>query len=90
MISRRYVITGRVQGVGFRYFVYEAAQQLGITGWVKNRFDGAVEIHAESPDSERLSTFLALINAGPPMSIVENVEARDVAGQDCARFRITR
>ncbi len=90
MISRRYIISGRVQGVGFRYFVYEAAQQLGINGWVKNRFDGAVEVHAENPDSDTLGRFLSLINAGPPMSIVENVEVRDVAGQDCTHFRITR
>jgi acylphosphatase len=90
MISRRYIITGRVQGVGFRYFVYEAAQQLGITGWVKNRFDGAVEIHAEGDDAEKMSTFFALINAGPPMAMVENLEARDEAGQGCTHFRITR
>ena len=43
------VIRGRVQGVGFRYFVARRAEALGISGWVRNRSDGAVEVEAEGP-----------------------------------------
>ena len=44
--TRRYVVTGRVQGVGFRWFVEREAAQLGVTGWVRNREDGSVEVMA--------------------------------------------
>ncbi len=43
------VIQGRVQGVGFRYFVARCAETLGVAGWVRNRSDGAVELEAEGP-----------------------------------------
>ena len=90
MIARRYILTGHVQGVGFRYFVYETAHRLGIAGWVRNRFDGSVEVHAESDDEPRMRKFASIISAGPPMSFVEDVQVSDEAGQNCTNFRITR
>jgi acylphosphatase len=90
MVARRLVIKGRVQGVGFRYFVYEAAQRLGICGWVANRADGSVELHAETEDSAVMRKFLALAAGGPPLSMVEEFNIRDIEPQQHRTFRITR
>ena len=46
-VARRFVISGRVQGVGFRWFVHDAASREGVTGWVTNLFDGRVEAFVE-------------------------------------------
>ena len=58
------VVTGLVQGVGFRYFVQLRAGAYGLGGWVRNRPDGTVEIVAEG-EAERLNSFLAAIRTGP-------------------------
>ena len=50
MIARRYVVKGRVQGVGFRYFAHRAAKGLGLRGWVKNLPNGTVEAYAEGDE----------------------------------------
>lgn len=64
-------IEGRVQGVGFRYFTKENAQQLGITGWVRNTFSGEVEITAEGvPD--QIDTFIQLLRRGPQSAYVSD------------------
>jgi len=62
-------LEGRVQGVGFRYFVYDQALALGITGWVRNRMDGSVEVMAESR-RPNLDQFLALLRRGSRSSMV--------------------
>jgi acylphosphatase len=90
MVARRLVIKGRVQGVGFRYFVHEAAQRLGVCGWVANRPDGSVEVHAETDDSAVMRDFMALAASGPPWSIVEDFDIRETEPQHHHMFRITR
>lgn len=65
-------ITGRVHGVGFRYFVFREAQGLGLVGWVANLPDGSVRCVAEGPRDD-LESLLALLREGPPASIVEGV-----------------
>jgi acylphosphatase len=65
-------ITGRVHGVGFRYFVYREAQSLGLVGWVANEPDGSVQCVAEGP-RDRLEALLDLLREGPPAAIVEGV-----------------
>lgn len=67
------VVRGRVQGVGFRWFVRERARALGLTGWVRNRADGSVEVLAvgEEPALRRLR---ALLRAGPAGAHVSEVE----------------
>ena len=80
-IARRYVVQGRVQGVGFRYFVARAAQQLSLDGYVKNRSDGSVEVYA-SGRAEQLVELKRRLWSGPGTARVENVEEHDSeAGQ---------
>ena len=51
-IRKRYIFTGRVQGVGFRYSAQNFAQYLGLTGWVKNKWDGTVVMEAQGMEKE--------------------------------------
>lgn len=68
------VIHGRVQGVGFRYFVSRAADRLGLVGWVANEAGGRVRCIAEGP-VEGLELLLDELRAGPPGAIVDRVDA---------------
>ena len=68
------IVEGRVQGVGFRYFVQEKAFALGLTGWVRNRWNRSVEVVAEGKRSEA-EKLLAELRRGPRASIVSNVES---------------
>jgi acylphosphatase len=65
-------VEGRVQGVGFRYFVVENASALGLAGWVRNTFSGQVEVIAEGPRSA-LEQLLALLKRGPRAAFVTEV-----------------
>jgi acylphosphatase len=67
-------VTGRVQGVGFRYFVLTEANELGLTGWVRNRRDGSVEVVAEG-DQSQLEMLVEALKRGSRSSHVENVQA---------------
>jgi acylphosphatase len=66
-------INGRVQGVGFRYFVVEKAELLQVTGWVRNTFDGQVEVTAEGPRPV-LERFLVYLRHGPSAAYVTDVQ----------------
>jgi acylphosphatase len=66
------VITGKVQGVGFRYFVLRQAQELGIYGWVSNKPNGDVEALAQG-DKEDLDQFIAKVKQGSAFSRVDDV-----------------
>jgi acylphosphatase len=65
-------VRGRVQGVGFRWYVVDAARELRLAGWVKNRRDGNVEV-AAAGESDALAKFEAAVKAGPPGARVEEV-----------------
>ncbi|HEY6057716.1 MAG TPA: acylphosphatase [Candidatus Limnocylindrales bacterium] len=67
------LIRGRVQGVGFRYFVVRRAEQLGVAGWVRNRRDGSVELEAEGPRTA-LETLVAAARQGPTGARVAAVD----------------
>ena len=67
-------VRGRVQGVGFRYFVIREAMDLGLVGWVANDQDGTVHCVAEGPRAT-LETLLQLLEAGPPSASIDRVEA---------------
>jgi acylphosphatase len=72
-VSKRYVISGRVQGVGFRYFTQRVADQHGIAGWVRNTLDGRVEIEAEG-DASAMRAFEDRISSGPAGARVDHVD----------------
>ena len=81
-------ITGRVQGVGFRYAALAEARRLGIRGWVRNTPDGAVELLAEG-DEPRLRQLTAWCHAGPPGARVDAVEQQGHApAGELTDFRI--
>ena len=66
-------VTGRVQGVSFRYFVVEQAQSLDLRGWVRNRHNGDVELTAEG-NRHALELLLQALYQGPPMARVRQVD----------------
>jgi len=68
------ILQGRVQGVGFRYFVLEQAKALNLTGWVRNRWDGTVEVLAEG-EKPKLEKLLTLLNRGPRSANVYNINS---------------
>ena len=83
------IVKGRVQGVGFRYFVYDLARQYGLKGTVRNLYSGAVEVQVDG-DDELLSTFLDALRAGPRMAQIDDVETEWSKEEKGFRdFRIT-
>ena len=83
------VVSGLVQGVGFRYYVVKAAQRNGATGWVKNLHDGRVEAVAEG-EEKQLQEFLAAVRKGPMFSQVKEVQVEWQESQDqFDGFRVT-
>lgn len=85
--ARRYVVRGRVQGVGFRYFVEDHAQRLGLAGYVKNRFDGTVEVYAVG-DVHQLAALKKQLWSGPRFGRVEKVEESDAPREARKAFAI--
>lgn len=75
--QRRFVarVTGRVQGVGYRFFVRSLAHQLGVKGWVRNERDGSVRVVAEGPE-ETLHRLLSALRAGPSSADVRQVDVQ--------------
>ncbi|HXE89512.1 MAG TPA: acylphosphatase [Terriglobales bacterium] len=88
MEARRYIVRGRVQGVGFRWFVEREARTLGIHGWVRNNADGSVEVLAMGT-REQVTALRARLQAGPRAARVDAVdehEAQPVAGLNTFRI----
>jgi acylphosphatase len=86
--ARRFVVRGRVQGVGFRWFVEREAHILGIGGWVRNNADGGVEVFAQGT-RDQLSGLRSRLRAGPRaarVDAVEESEARPAAGTNSFRI----
>jgi acylphosphatase len=81
MATRRLLISGRVQGVGFRYSLQREAQRLGLAGWVRNRSDGSVEALAHGA-AEALDALAAWARRGPPAARVAEVKSEPVAAPD--------
>lgn len=75
-VARRYVISGRVQGVGFRFFVEAAASREGLHGWVQNLPDGRLEIAAEG-EAESMERFERNLAQGPPGARVSHLHIED-------------
>ena len=83
----RYLVSGRVQGVGYRYFVMRAAEALGVTGFVRNLADGRVEAVGEGPE-EVLAEFESKLRQGPAFSAVESVERSLIASRGDRGFQV--
>jgi len=73
MIARRVVVRGRVQGVGFRYAMVDVASEAGVSGWVRNRRDGAVEALVQG-DATAVDAIVAWCRRGPPAARVTGVD----------------
>jgi acylphosphatase len=77
MIARRIIVSGRVQGVGFRYAMVDAAREVDVCGWVRNRRDGTVEALAQG-EPGAVESAIAWCRRGPPGARVTDVEVAEV------------
>ncbi|MBS1914114.1 MAG: acylphosphatase [Bacteroidetes bacterium] len=89
MPARRYIVTGRVQGVGFRYFVKTIAEAFDISGSVSNRADGGVEIVAAGTP-ENLRAFKEQVELGPAGARVDRIETEHLPDERYRGFAIVR
>lgn len=85
---RRYIVFGRVQGVGFRYFVHRKAVDLGLAGWVRNRPDGTVEAQAAGSGAQ-LDAFELELRRGPALARVDRIAVSPAPATSETAFRIT-
>ena len=85
--ARRFVVSGRVQGVGYRAFAQHAARGIGVTGWARNLEDGNVEVHANGTESQ-LDDFEARLRQGPRWGEVRSVTVTEAAVSDASGFHI--
>jgi acylphosphatase len=87
MIQQRLRITGRVQGVGFRYALQHEARRLGLAGWVRNRSDGSVEAVAQG-EGDALAALIAWARQGPPAARVSEVQIAPAQDPPCSGFEL--
>jgi acylphosphatase len=83
----RFLVQGRVQGVGYRYFVLRQAEALGVAGYARNRADGTVEVVAEASE-ETLRDFESRLREGPSFSRVEGLERAAITPRGDQGFHI--
>jgi len=74
--AKRFYVSGRVQGVGFRFFAERTAASLGVGGYVKNLYDGRVEVYAVGSE-QQMDALRNALQRGPRMAAVERVEEHD-------------
>jgi len=87
VIARRYIVSGRVQGVGYRYFVMHEAVALGVAGWARNLADGRVEVLAAAEDAV-LHAFEGRLWQGPPHARVSALDAEPAEPPERPGFHI--
>lgn len=87
LMARRYYVQGRVQGVGYRYFVQRVAGELGITGYTRNLEDGRVEVFAAGTE-EQLSDLAGYLRKGPRLSDVHAIEEMEAPVLQYSGFHI--
>ena len=87
MAAYRYLVTGRVQGVGYRYFVLREAERLGVAGFARNLPDGRVEVVAEAAE-DALTELEARLRRGPSFAAVDAVERAPVPPRGDGGFHI--
>ena len=88
MPRKHIIVSGRVQGVGFRYFTIDEARRRGVAGWARNRPDGTVEIEAQAEESA-LESFIQAVRTGPSYSSVSKLETTPLPeSKDADRFSL--
>jgi acylphosphatase len=85
--ARRYIVRGRVQGVGYRYFVERIAGELGLDGYARNLDDGSVEVYAVGPPGA-IAELSGCLWKGPRWADVRGVEEYEAPLAECSGFRI--
>ncbi|HTB15988.1 MAG TPA: acylphosphatase [Bryobacteraceae bacterium] len=85
--AHRFLISGRVQGVGYRYFAERSAHAAGVTGWARNLDDGSVEAHANGTQAQ-LDDFEARLRQGPRFADVRSVQVSEVPVLELSGFHI--
>ena len=88
MIARRAVVSGRVQGVGYRFFAERVARETGVGGWVRNRSDGTVETVVEGEEAA-VMRYLERLRQGPPGGWVTSVSEEETPPHGFGSFEIT-
>jgi len=88
-VRRRVVVSGRVQGVGFRAATRSQAEARGVAGWVRNRADGSVEAAFEG-DPEAVEAIVGFCRKGPPLARVAAVEVSEEPSEGLLRFEYRR
>ena len=86
-VARRVRVTGRVQGVFFRAWSRNEAQQLGISGWIRNCADGSVEAQVEG-DESTVQQMIARLRQGPPGARVDDLEMEIAEAEDAGSFDV--
>ena len=79
-VTRHLIITGRVQGVGYRFYMQRKARELGVAGWVRNRLDGSVDAMVQG-DMGAVEAMIAWARRGPPSAVVAEVKIEDATGE---------
>ena len=87
MITKQFIINGKVQGVAYRYFVKDSADKLGVIGTVKNLIDGTVKVIAQS-DEGPLALFEAYLYKGSLHSVVEHINITEIDNFPYIGFKI--
>jgi len=85
--ARKFLVSGRVQGVGYRAFAERMARETGVSGWARNLDDGRVEAHANGTAAQ-LDEFEARLRTGPRWADVRSVETAEAEVTDAVRFLI--
>jgi len=74
---RRLLVSGRVQGVGFRWFVKRTANNMGIVGWAKNSYEGSDEMEVQG-HADDMELIISRIREGPRLAIVEDISSTEI------------
>lgn len=88
MICVKILLRGRVQGIGYRWFVKEIAEEENINGYVKNNIDGSVEIVAESTSKDKIDRFINRIKTEHDYAVISDVEITTLPPKNYKEFKI--
>lgn len=87
-VAFKLIVHGRVQGVGYRWFVKEVAEEENIFGYVRNNYDGTVEIVAEAESKDKIMKFVERIKREHPYAFVEKIDTLEIPASNYRNFTI--